>query len=132
MNIKKINLSFKLTQEHRKLILKKFLANGRLLFILFWGMLFIYFFNIVYKKAYIELDFIQYAQDTSFMNTYQQSLMLEKIMQNIGTYKENVETGKIKKYNDPFDYGKKDKDASDAAKTEKVNTDNAGSTSKVD
>lgn len=124
MNIKKIStmkLDLRITEERKNMLLNKLLDNSRLFFIMFTGAVLIYSFNMLFEKAYIELNYISYPDSaSSSINFYQESSTLGRIMEDIEERKDNLKAGNGKKYKDPFNFGN-----SNAADAQQGGSDNA-------
>jgi hypothetical protein len=112
--MKKIRINLKLNDEQKKAIFNKLLQHRRLFFLVFWGALLVYSFNLLYNKAYIDVNFANYEGSSDFIGTYREGSTLEKIMQNIEKRKTNLENNKSKIYKDPFISAEDDKGSKNA------------------
>ncbi|MDD3006627.1 MAG: hypothetical protein PHX30_03550 [Candidatus Pacebacteria bacterium] len=109
MDIKKINFNFKLsdikiTDEIKKKIFGTLERNLRLILLVFVGVTTIYSFNIIFKKAYVEIVYIQYPGYKNTIIEGKDKTMLEEIIQVIGDRKENLANSENKLYADPFSF----------------------------
>lgn len=109
MDIKKISLNIKLsdlklTGEYKQKLVSLLIENLRLFFLIFLGAITIYSFNIIFKKAYVEINYIQYAEYKNALVDSKGKAMLEKITQHIEERKKNLENIGNKKYIDPFSF----------------------------
>lgn len=109
MDIKNINLNIKLgdlklTEELKQKISGILFKNLRLFFIIFLGAVSIYSFNIIFKKAYVEINYIQYPVNTNALFDGKEKSMLEKITQSIEDRKNNLANLGNKQYVDPFSF----------------------------
>lgn len=112
--MKKIRINLKLSDGRKKAIFSKILQNRGLLFLVFWGALLVYSFNVVYNKAYIDVNYVNYEGSSDFIGTYREGSILEKIMQNIKKRETNLENNKDKTYKDPFISAEDDKGSKNA------------------
>lgn len=101
-DMKKIRINLKLSDEQKKAVFNKLLQSRGLFFLLFWGVLLVYSFNVLYNKAYIDVNFSNHEGSSDFVGAYREGSTLEKIMQNIEKRKINLEDNKNKTYKDPF------------------------------
>ena len=109
MDIKKISLNIKLsdlklTGEYKKKLVGLLIKNLRLFFLVFLGAITIYSFNIIFKKAYVEINYIQYAEYRNALADTKGRTMLEKITQSIEERKKSLENVGDKHYIDPFSF----------------------------
>jgi hypothetical protein len=98
-----LNLRFKLDDEQKKKIVAKLVKNRRLFFILFLGGVTVYSFNVIFRKAYVEINYIQYPVQTNKLSS-KESTMLDEIIRNIK--EREAERGMVaeQKYADPFSF----------------------------
>jgi hypothetical protein len=102
--MKKIDIKLKLSAGQKEIFSKRLLENRRLLFILLVGAVVIYTFNIVYKKAFVEVNFIEYASIDNPDSAYKEGAALDKIMQGIKDKEANQEKGRGASGKDPFNF----------------------------
>lgn len=102
--MKKMKLGFKLSAERKERLAKRLLENRRLFFLVLCGGLLVYSFNLVYRKAYVEVNYIQYEPEGNAFVASRESLTLGKIMQNIETRAKALEADKGRSFPDPFNY----------------------------
>jgi len=87
-------------------ILTKCASCKRLLFIVFFGMLLIFTFDIVYKYAFLNIKYIDYVEDNNFviMDGKINNVNLNRVLRNIDEDKKKIQEGINKKYEDPFSF----------------------------
>ena len=104
--MKKIALKINFKKVDFKRILSKIICFKRLLFIIFFGMLIIATFNIVYKYAFLDIEYVDYVEDDSFIITDGKinNINLNRVLKNINKDKEKIEVGINKEYKDPFSF----------------------------
>lgn len=100
LDLKNIHIS----EEQRKGALRLFLHNIRLISIIFLGAVSIYSFNVIFKKAYLEINYIQYPVANSVITASKSKVQLEEVIANMAKRKQDVETIEGKQYQDPFSY----------------------------
>jgi len=106
MKNKKFNVKLsdlKITAEQKKKIAGMLLHNMRLLFLVFLGAV-AFYFSVVFKKAFTEINDVQYPAYKSVFADSGGKSMLEKATQNIEDRKKNLESLKDKHYIDPFSF----------------------------
>jgi hypothetical protein len=109
MDIKKIkninlNIEFKVTEERKKKIAALLFRNARLFFLIFLGLVTIYSFNVVFKKAYVDINYIQYPAYTTALGDGSIQPKLDKIMEVIEKRAGKAQAMADKEYADPFNY----------------------------
>lgn len=77
--------------------------HRRLMFMIFWGMILVYSFEVLYKKVYIEIQFIDYSH-TESAGVGREMTTLNKISEGIDARREIRLRAKDKTYRDPFKY----------------------------
>ena len=104
--MKKIILKINFNKKDFKRILFKIIYFKRLLFIIFFGMLIIATFNIIYKYAFLDIEYVDYVEDDSFIITDGKinNINLNRVLKNINKDKEKIEVGINKEYKDPFSF----------------------------
>ena len=107
--MKNINFNVKLsdiriTDEFKKRIFGILERNLRLIMLIFVGVTTIYSFNIIFKKAYVEIVYIQYPGYTNTIIEGREKTMLEDIIQVINNRKKNLAELGDKHYTDPFSF----------------------------
>lgn len=123
--MKNVKINLKLNDEQKKEFARKLVRNKQLFFIVLVGILLVYSFNVIYKKAFIDINFIEYADDSNIAGNHQESITLEKIIQNIEDRKSNLEKSREKKYKDPFNYQGETADVNTKTSTEIKNNNAA-------
>lgn len=109
MDIKKLNnvnlnLELKITEEQKKKAVAVLFKNARLIFLVFLGVVTIYSFDVVFKKAYVDINYIQYPVYTNALGDNSIQPKLEKILGIIEARKNNLSALEAKEYPDPFSY----------------------------
>lgn len=102
IDIKKLK-NIRMSKKGLFKLLNVALSYRRLLFIIFWGAILIYSFNILYKKVYIDIQFIDY----SFVNgprVNKEMNALNRISEDIEDRSEKMQSVKKNIYRDPFKY----------------------------
>lgn len=109
MDIKKVKFNvrlsdIKITDETRIKIFVILERNLRLFLLIFLGVMTIYSFDIIFKKAYVEINYIQYPPYTNTIIEGKEKTMLEKITQSIVAREKNLAELDKKYYTDPFSF----------------------------
>ena len=99
-----LNIEFKVTEVHKKKVAALLFRNARLMFLIFLGAVTIYSFNVVFKKAYVDINYIQYPMYTTALGDGSIQPRLDKIMEDIEKRKGNAQALADKRYADPFAY----------------------------
>ncbi len=104
--MKKIIPKINFSKEDFKGILSKIICCKRLLFIIFFGMLLIFTFDIVYKYALLDIKYIDYERDDSFLITDGKinNVNLNRVLKNIDKDRERIKTEINKEYKTPFSF----------------------------
>jgi hypothetical protein len=102
IDIKKLK-NIRISKEGLSKILHAFLSYRRLLFIIFWGAILIYSFDILYKKVYIDIQFIDYGYVSS-PRVNKEMNVLNRISEDIETRFAKRQNIKNNTYRDPFKY----------------------------
>jgi hypothetical protein len=97
-------LKLKIDKEYVNGIFLLLLKKRGLLFVVFWGIILIYSFNIIYKKAYIDINFIAYPYYENFTAINKENITLRKITEDMDSRKENLKNIEKKTYRDPFNF----------------------------
>lgn len=101
----KIDLKhIQISQAQKKGFLKLMLRNMRLVFIVFLGAVSIYSFDVIFKKAYLEINYVRYAVTSSVITASKSKAQLEEVIANIEKRRQNIEQIESKQYQDPFVY----------------------------
>ena len=105
--MKKITLKIKFNKKNFKKILSRIFYCKRLFFIMFFGVLLIFTFDIVYKNAFLNVEYIDYTEDDNFIITDGKinNVNLNRVLKNIDKDKEKIRTKINKEYKDPFGFG---------------------------
>ena len=87
-------------------ILVKCASCKRLLFIIFFGALLIFTVDVVYKHAFINIEYVDYTKDNSFIITDGKinNVNLNRVLKNIDKNEEKIEEEINKEYRDPFSF----------------------------
>ena len=87
-------------------ILIKCASCKRLLFIIFFGTLLIFTVDVVYKYAFINIEYVNYTKDNNFIITDGKinNVNLNRVLKNIDKNKEKIEEEVNKEYKDPFSF----------------------------
>lgn len=96
--------NIKIDKEKIRAFYHKIFQNRGLFFVIFWGIVSIYSFNIIYKKAYIEITFVEYPVYDGFLNINKETVTLRKITDNIDAREDVFENAKNQEYEDPFTF----------------------------
>jgi len=104
--MKKINLKIKFKKKDFGRILSKVICYKRLLFIIFFGILLIFTFEIVYKYAFLNIRYIGYTESDSFIiaNGKINNVNLNRVLRNIDEDKEKIKIEIKKEYKNPFSF----------------------------
>lgn len=94
----------KITEEQRRKYSAMLLKNRRLCFIIFLGAVSIYSFNIIFKKAYVEINYVQYPVESGVMSEIKGKTTLGEIIKNIKENQSNLAAIESKQYIDPFSF----------------------------
>ncbi len=101
--------NIKIDKEKIRVFYRKIFQNRGLFFVIFWGIILIYSFNIIYKKAYIEITFVEYPVYDGFLNINKETVTLRKITDNIEAREDVFENAKNQEYEDPFTFREENK-----------------------
>lgn len=104
--MKKIITKINFNKESLKRILSRIVCCKRLLFILFFGILLIFTFDVVYKYAFLNVKYISYTEDDSFIivNGRINNMNLNRVLKNIEEDEEKIKTKISKEYKTPFKF----------------------------
>lgn len=101
--MKKIKIKF--DQNSVRKILIATIKYKRLLFIIFFGALLIFTFNTIYKNAYFNINYIDYAEVENFeISEGRKNAMLKKVIENIDHRKQLTPDEKNENHRNPFDF----------------------------
>jgi len=109
--------SLKLSEEKKKQIVAVIIKNGRLFLVIFIGSVAVYSFNVIYKKAYIDINFVQFNPVTAKISSDNETL--EDVIKDIEARQDNLKVIDEKKYEDPFSFR-------DSAKSGQEDTQDTG------
>lgn len=124
MNLKNIN--FRNIKDNREKIASAVLRSRGLIFLIIFGFATVYSFDLLYKKVYIDPNFIQYSPNVDFLSVNRENATLEKIMGKINEREENLKNVAWKKYKDPFNFAASQIDGESAEITNgTVDSDNS-------
>jgi len=98
-------IKFEFDKNSVKKIFASFIKRRRLFFIIFFGALLIFTFDVIYKNVYFNINYIDYTETEDFeINGARKSIMLKKVIENIN-YREQLTQNEVsKKYRNPFDF----------------------------
>lgn len=104
--MKKIAPKINFNKKDFKRILFKIVCFKRLLFMVFFGALLIFTFNTIYKYTFLNIKYIDYAGDDSFIiiDGKIANVSLSRILKNIEEDKKRVKIGISKEYKNPFEF----------------------------
>jgi hypothetical protein len=118
--MRKIKIGF--DKNTVKNILALIIRRKRIFFILFFGALLIYTFDVVYKNVYLNIRYVDYSGSFSVSDIKRESVVIKKILRDIKRKDERIKSGVSKHYEDPFNFksstakdvdtGKNDEDSS--------------------
>ena len=97
--MKKINL--KITRRQTNDLFMKFFKKRKIIFLAIFGLGLIYSFNMLYNKAYVNINFIEYPPKAELIGAGQ-NVALEKIADEIEKRKKNFSKMGSKTYRNPF------------------------------
>ena len=105
--MKKIIPKIKFNKKDFIKILAKCISCKRLFFIIFFGALLIFTVDIVYRYAFINIEYINYTKNNNFIITDGKinNVNLNRVLKNIDKNKKKIEEEIDKKYRDPFYFG---------------------------
>jgi hypothetical protein len=105
--MKKIIPKINLNKKDIKRFLAKLLDYKRLFFIILFGMMLIFTVDIIYRYAFININYIDYTEESNFIVTDGKinSIKLSRVLKNIGENNKKIKMEADKKYKDPFDFG---------------------------
>jgi len=105
--MKKIIPKINLDKKDIKRILFKMIYFKRLLFMLLFGALLIFTFDTIYKYTFLNIKYIDYVEDNSFIITDGKitNVSLSRILKNIDEDKRRIEIGIKKEHKNPFEFG---------------------------
>jgi histidinol phosphatase-like PHP family hydrolase len=103
--MKKIIPKINLSKKNIKTFLVKFVDCKRLLFIILFGAMLIFTVDIIYRYAFININYIDYTEDSNFIISDGKinSIKLNRVLKNIDKNNKKIEIEADKKYNSPFD-----------------------------
>jgi len=104
--MKKIKLKIKFKKEYLKIILSKIIYYKRLLFIIFFGALLIFSFEIIYKCVFLNIKHVDYMENNNFIITNGKinNVHLNRVLRNINENEEKVKIEIKKEYKNPFSF----------------------------
>jgi len=104
--MKKIIPKMNFNKKDCKRILFKIFFFKRLLFIILFGALLIFTFDIIYKYAFLNVKYIDYVGDNSFIikDGKITNVNLNRILKNMDKDERRVEIGIRKEYKNPFEF----------------------------
>jgi len=73
----------------------------------FFGTLLIFTFDIVYRYAFLNLEYVDYVEDNNFIITDGKinNINLNRVLKNIDKDREKIKIESNKEYKDPFSFG---------------------------
>lgn len=107
--MKKVHLKIKggdlkITDEQKRKYSAVLLKNRRLFFIIFLGAVSVYSFNIIFKKAYVEINYVQFPVESGAIGESKSKTTLGKIIKNIEDNQGDLAAIESKQYTDPFSF----------------------------
>ena len=104
--MKKIAPKINFNKKDFKRVLFKIFCFKRLLFMVFFGALLIFTFNTIYKYTFLNIKYIDYAGDDSFIiiDGKIANVSLSRILKNIEEDKKRVKIGINKEHKSPFEF----------------------------
>ena len=104
--MKKIIPKINFNKKDCKRILSRIIYCKRLLFIIFFGTLLIFTFDIVYRYAFLNVEYVDYVEDDNFIITDGKinNINLNRVLKNIDKDREKIKIESSKEYEDPFSF----------------------------
>ena len=104
--MKKIIPKINFNKKDCKRILSRIICCKRLLFIIFFGTLLIFTFDIVYRYAFLNVEYVDYVEDDNFIITDGKinNINLNRVLKNIDKDREKIKIESSKEYEDPFNF----------------------------
>lgn len=104
--MKKIIPKINFNKKDFKRILSRVIYCKRLLFIIFFGVLLIFTFDVVYRYAFLNIKYVDYVGDNSFIITDGKinNINLNRVLKNVNEDREKIKTEINKEYKDPFSF----------------------------
>ena len=104
--MKKIIPKINFNKKDCKRVLFKIICFKRLLFIILFGALLIFTFDVIYKYTFLNIKYIDYVGDNSFIITDGKitNVSLSRILKNIKEDEERIKMGIKKDYENPFEF----------------------------
>ena len=101
--MKKIKIKF--SKNRLKKYAGYLVKHRRLFFVMFFGALFIFTFDVIYENAYYNMKHIDYERLRNFKDDEtKKNIMFEKIIENINLRKQMIQDIKNKEYKNIFSF----------------------------
>lgn len=98
--MKKIEINSKTFNKMARLLF----AKRGLFLVVFFGAMLVYNFDIIYKNAYLKMEYIDYSDSSMIFDGRKESIMIEKITKNLRMRDEIVRKGLNREYKNIFIY----------------------------
>lgn len=74
-------------------------------FVVFFGVLFVFTFNIIYQEAYLKINYINYEKSENFkVNEIKKDAIFKNVIEKIKEKERLKQVGIDKEYRNPFDF----------------------------
>lgn len=100
------NIKIKMNSQRTNAFLVQILKKRRLIFIMVFGVSLLYSFNLIYKKAYVDINFIDYPVEIENLTIGKEDVALTKIIEALDRREKNMENLQTKTYRNPFVFRK--------------------------
>lgn len=98
-------IKIKFSRDNIERIIRLFIGQKRLFIVLFFGILLIYTFNVIYKNAYFNINYIVYTESEDFVIKGKRiDITLKRVMEDIGNREKRINQVAGKTYKDPFSF----------------------------
>ncbi len=101
--MKKVEIKF--DKKSFKKYIKYFIKHRKLFFMIFFSALFIFTFNVIYKNAYYNMKYIDYAESGNFEgDKMKKDIIFKGIIKNINSRKQTMRDARNKEYKNIFSF----------------------------
>jgi len=101
--MKKVEIKF--DKNSFKKYVKYSIEHRKLFFMIFFSALFVFTFNVIYKNAYYDMKYIDYAESGNFEgNKIKKNTMFKEIIKNINFRKQAMQDVRNKEYKNIFSF----------------------------
>lgn len=100
------NIKIKMNSQRASALLMQILKKRRLIFITILGASLLFSFNLIYKKAYVDINFIDYPVEIENLTIGKEDVALTKIIEALDRREKNMENLQTKTYRNPFVFRK--------------------------